>query len=103
MKNEYQLTSLNQNGQLYESVWNNYTTGRYKYAGYEIFLDLDVYHIDLEYLTILDLVKEIGAIEHGLFFTFGLIMGGYATFYLDEKLASTFLLERDSDLPAGIS
>ena len=61
---------------------------------------MNVYHIDLEYPTILDLVKEIGAMEHGLFFVFGLIMSDYSRFYRDEKLASTFLSERNANSPS---
>ena len=64
---------------------------------------MDIYHTDLDYLSILDLVKEIGAIEHGLFFIFGLFMSDYSRFYRDEKLAATFLSERNTNSPTGNS
>ena len=56
------------------SYWSDYESGRYKFSSYEIFLDQDVNYIDRKYATIMTLVKEIGAIEHGFMFIFGLII-----------------------------
>lgn len=78
----------------HRSIWNDYEKGLYKFASYEIFLDVNVNHIERRYDTILNLVSEVGSIKTGFMLIFGLVLASWQRHKHDERIANSLLLER---------
>ena len=88
------LTLLN-NEDAHRSVWRDFDGGRYKFASYELFLDVNVNYITREYDTLLTLISYIGSIKTGLMLIFGICISSWQSHKHDQKLASTLLLEKE--------
>ena len=81
----------------HRSSWNDYDKGFYKFASYEIYLDVNVNYIERRHDTILHLVAEVGSIKTGLMLIFGLVLSRWQGHQHDQKLASALLFERQKD------
>ena len=93
-KEEIKIISVLNSEAQHPSFWNDYEAGRFKFASYEIFLDADINHIDRQFATMLDVVKESGAIEHGFFFICSLFLTGYQKYNRDKVVAQSMIQER---------
>jgi len=81
----------------HRSAWKDYENGRYKFSSYEIFLDVNINHIERRYETVINLISEIGSIKTGLMLIFGLALSSWQRHNHDSKLATSLLLERSNE------